>query len=362
MPADALNGLIRGLHHITLVTANQEVNRRFYTEVLRLRRVKLTVNQDDVFHRHLFYADEKGSTGSAITFFEWPELPRGYAGLGSAHHLSYTIPTLEMVPRWISWLQSRGVPVVGPLARDGRVSLYLRDPDGAVVELTAADDGRLSAADASELGRNLPAVREMGSDMRLTAFNHASPITADSNLTVKFFEKFLGLKNKLTFPDPDQAGTKVVTIGNDESPDFLRYLSSPSASYGRVGKGSIHHIAMAVEDDADQLKMLRHLDAVGWRNSGIVDRFWFHSLYFRDPDGNLLEIATKNPGYTADEPREALGTRLVLPRWVEPRRREIEAFLRRTDEKNPATWPPGYPAVPAQPEALPVAPNTDGER
>ena len=131
-----LNGLVKGLHHITLVTGNQEVNRRFYTEVLGLRRVKLTVNQDDIFHRHLFYADEKGTTGSAITFFEWPDLPRGQIGLGSPHHLAYTAPSIDSVPKWKYWLTSQGVSVTGPYSRDGRISLYLRDPDGVTVEIT----------------------------------------------------------------------------------------------------------------------------------------------------------------------------------------------------------------------------------
>ena len=125
-----LQGLVKGLHHITLVTSNQEVNRRFYTEVLGLRRVKLSVNQDDIFHRHLFYADEKGTTGSAITFFEWPDLPRGQIGLGSPHHLAYTAPSIDSLHKWKSWLVSQGVSVAGPYSRDGRVSLYLRDPDG----------------------------------------------------------------------------------------------------------------------------------------------------------------------------------------------------------------------------------------
>jgi glyoxalase family protein len=205
-------------------------------------------------------------------------------------------------------------------------------------------------------------VFEISKDMRLTTFNHASPVTTDQDLTIKFFEKFVGLKSKGSFPDPDQAGTSVVAIGNEDRPDFLRYLASPNASYGRVGKGSIHHIAMAVEDDAEQLKILRHLNDLGWRNSGIIDRFWFHSLYFRDPDGNLLEIATKNPGYTADEPQEALGTRLVLPRWVEPKRKEIEEFLKRTDENNPGDWPPKYPVTPALPEAIPEAVKLNGRR
>src|ERR1700751_159757 len=105
-------GPIQGLHHITLVTSNEEVNRRFYTEVLGLRRVKMSVNQDDIFHRHLFYADEKGSTGSGITFFECPELPSGVGGVGSPHHLSYSVGRADILPRWVSWLKGRGVPVV----------------------------------------------------------------------------------------------------------------------------------------------------------------------------------------------------------------------------------------------------------
>ena len=352
MSAKSLDGLVQGLHHITLVTSNQEVNRRFYTEVLGLRRVKLTVNQDDVLHRHLFYADEKGTTGSAITFFEWPDLPPGTAGLGSPHHLSYRVPRLDAIPRWASWLRDAGVHVVGPLPRDGKVSLYLRDPDGVSLELTALNDEKLTAADVAELGRDLPRVTAITKDMRLTTFDHASPITSDPKLTAAFFEKFLGLKSSFFLRDPDEKSTTIHGIGNGARPDFIRYLASQKAREGLVGIGSVHHIAMAVEDDRDQLKIKRHLDDVGVQNSGIIDRFWFHSLYFRDPDGNLLEIATKGPGYAADESPETLGSRLVLPKWVEPRRTEIEAFLRKTDEENPVAWPPSYPATPALPEAL----------
>ena len=131
-----LQGIVKGLHHITLVTSNEQVNRKFYTEVLGLRRVKLTVNQDDILHRHLFYADEKGTTGSAITFFEWPELPRGKIGLGAPHHFAYTVKTIDSIPKWKAWLLSQRVSVEGPFNRDGRVSLYLRDPDGVNVEIT----------------------------------------------------------------------------------------------------------------------------------------------------------------------------------------------------------------------------------
>ena len=143
--------------------------------------------------------------------------------------------------------------------------------------------------------------------MRLTTFDHASPITSNPKLTASFFEKFVGLKNRFSLPDPDERGTTIMAVGNDGRPDFIRYLASERASSGNVGIGSIHHVAMAVEDDRNQLKFMRHLDDVGIQNSGVIDRFWFHSLYFRDPDGNLLEVATKGPGYAVDERPDALG-------------------------------------------------------
>ena len=347
-----LEGLVQGLHHITLVTSNQEVNRRFYTEILGLRRVKLTVNQDDIFHRHLFYANENGTTGSAITFFEWPDLSRGWVGLTSPHHLAYTVTSLDALPKWRAWLQSHRVSVFGPLARDERISLYLKDPDGVTVEITKSNDEQIDSEYVQELNGDLPAVEEISSDMRLTAFNHATPVARNPERTVRFFSKLLGLRNSFSRTNPDQDDSTIVAIGNDNQPDFLRYLASPTAPLGYVGVGNVHHIAMAVEDDNDQLRILRRLKASGINNSGIVDRFWFKSLYFRDPDGNLLEIATKGPGYTADEPLEKLGSRLVLAPWLEPRRSEIEGALNELDNNNAHSWPPTYPQVSSPPESL----------
>lgn len=350
MPAD--DGPILGLHHITLVTSSEQLNRKFYTEILGLRRVKLSVNQDDVFHRHLFYADDP-SKGNAITFFEWPDLPRGLIGLGSPHHLSYEVPSVDVLIQWKAWLSGNGVPSSGFYPRDGRVSLYLRDPDGVIIEIAARDTEKLSTDYLS--GTNLPEVKQVSNGMKLSRFDHASPITRDPAATRRFVDKALGLRTSFTRVNPDDKESSTTGIGNYAHPDFLRYLSSPKTHSGYVGTGNIHHIAMAVEGDEEQLKVLRNLDRIGLRNSGIVDRFWFHSLYFRDPDGNLLEVATKNPGYAADEPLESVGSSLVLPPWLEERRPEIQKALNEEDRTNPLRWPPrSYPKVPDPPEMLSV--------
>jgi glyoxalase family protein len=347
-----LTGIITGLHHITLVTSNQETNRRFYTEILGLRRVKLSVNQDDIYHRHLFYADENGTTGSAITFFEWPHLPRGMVGLGSPHHLSYTLPKIDALPKWRSWLATNKVPVSGPYVRDGRISLYLRDPDGVLVEIAYPDKESLSDNYVREMNNNAPPVESITQDMKLASFNHASPVTSEPELVKKYFDKVLGLQNHFTHPNPDQEGTSILGIGNDEHPDFLRYIVYPKAEEGFVGHGSIHHIAMAVNSDSDQEAVMRRLGTLGIQHSGIIDRFWFKSLYFRDLEGNLLEVATKGPGYSADEPVDKMGTRLVLPAWLEPERDKIESHLAETDRENHGARPATYPSIRTPPESI----------
>ena len=300
----------------------------------------------------MFYANAKAETGSAITFFEWPGLPKGVPGLTSPHHISYAVGALDVLPKWLAWLISHGISVNGPFVRDDRISLYLKDPDGVMVEITKPNDESITPDYVNELNREVPVVEEIGSDMRLTSFDHASPVTLNPDVTVRFLDRLLGLKKSFKRTNPDQKNTAIVGVGNEDRPDFLRYLASPKAPLGEVGTGSVHHIAMCVEDDAAQQRILRQLNTLNVHNSGVIDRFWFKSLYFRDPDGNLLEIATKGPGYGADEPAEMLGSRLVLAPWLEPRRQEIEGALNELDAGNAHTWPPAYPAVPSPPETL----------
>ncbi len=264
------------------------------------------MNQDDPVHRHLFYADERGTTGTAITFFEWPELPRGSVGLGSPHHLSYSVKSVDALPKWMAWLRENGVSVAGPYQRQGRLSLYLRDPDGVLVEVTAANPENVSADYLTQQLKDAK-TPQFTSEMKLVKFDHASPLSSESLVTHKFHEKLLGIEGFSERPNPDQPGTTLAEVGTSDNPGFLRYLTSPTAQTGMVGRGNIHHIALAVEEDEDQLRIKRSLDDAGIHNSGIIDRFWFRSLYFRDPDYNLLEIATKKPGYGVDEPADKLG-------------------------------------------------------
>ncbi|MEM4298146.1 MAG: VOC family protein [Nitrososphaerota archaeon] len=344
-------GLVKGLHHITLVTASERTNRRFYIEVLGLRRVKLSVNQDDIFHRHLFYGDEKGSSGSVITFFEWPHLVSGQVGLGSPHHLAYAVKDLDALQKWAAWLKRNGLQVSGPHIIDDRVSIYFRDPDGFLLELTSRIEGSIDAEALKEVFSEEIEVDGITQDMRLSLMDHASPLATNAALLERFLSKTLGLKRIAMRENPHDRQTVILGFGGEDH-DFLRYILKPSIRTGFVGIGSIHHIAVKVESDEDQKKIMQTLDSIGVRHSGIIDRFWFKSLYFRDPFGNLLEVATAGPGYAIDEAPESLGSKLILPPWLEPERRRIEEALRLLDEQFPAKWPPMYRPAPEKPEKV----------
>ncbi|MCS7094349.1 MAG: VOC family protein [Thaumarchaeota archaeon] len=344
---------VRGLHHVTLVTGNYQVNSTFYVDVLGLRRVKLSVNQDDVYHRHAFYANPNATVGSTITFFEWPHLPQGYPGLGSPHHVAYRVKSVECLGLWYWWLRGRSVPAVGPFERFYGFSIYVRDPDGAIVEIVAPKED-MTVDYVRDLLSKRVEVDHLREEMKLMTFDHATLIGLDADLVSRFYEKFLGVSKWAGVRD--DMGKAYLVAEDEDNNTYLHYMLFVDAEYGSIGTGAIHHVAFAVNDEQDQRTIMRRLNSARVPNSGVVDRFWFRSLYFRDPDGNLLEVATLGPGYTVDEPPELLGTRLVLPPWLESRRTAIEGALAELDSTNPARWPPNFPALPEDPEVYPLFP------
>ncbi|MEN2974064.1 MAG: VOC family protein [Candidatus Caldarchaeales archaeon] len=344
-------GLVKGLHHITLVTDNEQINRRFYTEVLGLRRVKLSVNQDDIFHRHIFYGDERGSSGSVVTFFEWPHLYEGRVGLGFPHHLAYSVSRIEALQKWSAWLKVHGVHVSRPYLFEDRVSIYFRDPDGVLLELTCKVESGIDSAYLVEMFSEGFSAKSISSDMNLKILDHGSPLATDPNLLERFLSKIFGLKLLARWRNPHDPSSLILSFGLEEY-GFLRYIVKSNTPSGFLGVGSIHHIAVKVVDEEEQREVMKILDNMGIIHSGIIDRFWFKSLYFRDPFGNLLEVATEKPGYTIDEPPESLGSKLILPPWLEAERKRIEDNLRLLDSRRSVQWPPKYPTTPEMPERV----------
>lgn len=332
---------IQGLHHITAITSDASSAVNFYTRLLGLRLVKKTVNFDDPSAYHLYFSDEKGTPGTILTFFDWGrEIGYGQIGAGVTHHLAFTTQDDESLNDWREWLERNHVNVLGPFDRGSFQSLYFRDPDGLVLEIATIGNGRdYSDASYPELqlqlgGGTAPAkdrargIRGISVGMKLQGLHHATALTHGSSQTREFFTGILNLEfvkdNKR-----GSSGTAQQVFGLEEGRpgSMISFVESPVAPHGAVGVGTVHHIAFAVEDDEAQLKWRERLLSRGVHVTPVMDRKYFKSIYFREPNGILLELATVPPGFGVDEQMEALGQSLTLPDWLEPRRRAIEASL-----------------------------------
>src|SRR5947199_10005398 len=166
----------------------------------------------------------------------------GRVGPDSPHPFTYTTPKFDSLPKWKSWLRQKGVSVEGPYVRDDRTSIYVRDPDGVIVEITSPNNDDVSQDYAKEAFRDLPSATAIAREMKLTTFHHARPLTYDPETTAKFFDKFLGLTDKFTIPNPDQTGTKILGVGSEKRPGFLRYLAMLKSKKRNVDDGSNNHI------------------------------------------------------------------------------------------------------------------------
>ena len=292
-----------GIHHITCVTADAARNLDFYTRVLGLRLVKKTVNQDDPGVYHLFYADEAGSPGADITFFEFPGAWQGSAGAGMVHTIVWRVSSADAVAFWASRLRAEGVEVA---ERDDSVAF--RDPDGLNHELVVsrADDERLVATHA-----------EIDPAFALEGFDGVRAYAVEPEASSSVLAGILGFE---ATPDPD-----VWRLAGPTRSGLYASDAAPAAP-GRSGPGTVHHVAFTTQV-ADQQAWHERLSDAGANPSSVIDRYWFRSIYFREPSGVLFELATNGPGFTADEDLSVLGQKLTLPPSFEPMREQIEARL-----------------------------------
>jgi glyoxalase family protein len=291
---------LEGIHHITAITADAQANVDFYAGTLGLRMVKKTVNQDAPSVYHLFYADEQGDAGSDITFFEFPGAPRGRAGAGMVHRIVWRVGSPEALDFWAERLSAAGFDS----ERDGD-RLRFADPEGLEHELVVA------TVDDAPLIADHP---EVPAEHALQGFHGARAYSAAP-------ERSAGLLERLEF-EPTDDGWEA----RGDARGGLWAYDEPPAERGLEGAGTVHHIAWASEMD-EHLDWRERAIAGGAQPTPVIDRFWFRSIYFREPSGVLFEIATLGPGFGVDEDPEHLGERLILPPFLEDQREQIEAVL-----------------------------------
>lgn len=298
---------LQGFHHLTLVTAQAQRNVAFWRDLLGLRLVKTTVNFDDPASYHLYFGDRLGRPGTAITFFEWPYARRGQAGVGGT--LDFALghggaPLVALVDR----LRAAGVAVA-----EGERGFELADFDGTRLRLVEVAGESLSGPE-----RWRPGLREI------------AVMVSDLAAARRFYGELLGLVERSS-GEEDRQGASSLRFAFDERPDSpaLRLLERDERTSGhaRFGAGQTHHFALAVADREVQQRFRQRLVAAGLGVSPVMDRVYFQSIYTRDPDGHIVELATAGPGFTVDESEEALGASLRLPPWLEGERATIAAGL-----------------------------------
>ncbi len=299
---------VHSIHHVTAITAEIGRNHQFYTQTLGLRLVKKSVNQDDVSAYHLFYADAVGTPGTDMTFFDWPQIPRREPGQAEASKTAFRIPN-GASDWWKARLALHDLRVEETARSDGRIEINFEDFEGQRLSLvTEGAWPKLSTPHTAVTPIEFAITGILGVDL----------CSARPDSTARVLSEVLGY----------QAFGDTFRSEDDLHVGEVRLVSGADKEFARQGSGGVHHVAFRVSSKEELLDVGAKVEKLGIRTSGFIDRYYFKSLYFREPGGVLFELATDGPGFASDEPQESLGETLALPPFLESRRAEIEAGLK----------------------------------
>jgi glyoxalase family protein len=302
---------LEGIHHITAITGDAVGNVEFYTGTLGLRMVKKSVNQDDPTVYHLFYGDDDGSPGMDLTFFEYPGAVRGVAGDGMVHRIVWRVASAEALDFWASRLGDAGIDVQrGTEPVRGADSVRFADPEGLEHEFA------VSCSDEAPLHATAPGIP---AEHALQGFDGVRAYSADPARSAGLLDETLG------FTAAEAGGSGSWQVRGEQRSSFYVYDAPPQVTPVQ-GAGSVHHVAFASQLEDEEAWRARVTEG-GWRPTQVIDRFYFHSIYFREPSGVLFEIATIGPGFAVDEDAAHLGERLSLPPRFESLRERLDGIL-----------------------------------
>ncbi|SDK18738.1 ring-cleaving dioxygenase [Sediminibacillus albus] len=318
---------IKGIHHVSAITANAKNNYRFYTNVLGLRLVKKSVNQDDTSMYHLFYADEKGNPGTDLTFFEIPRAGHTYAGNNSISVTSLRVKDDQALSYWKERFAEYQVDHDEIIEQFGRKVLYFRDPEEQRLVLVS-DENNQGVAGGTPWEKS-PVPRDKG----VLGLGPAKLTVPHADRTINVLTSILGFEKIGSYPSTVEgnAAIQVFSTAEGGTGAEIHVEERTDVPKERPGRGSVHHVAFRVDNEDELAHWEEKIKQARFPNSGQVDRYYFRSLYFREPNGILFELATDGPGFTTDEAFDHLGESVALPPFLESRRSEIEARLKPLD-------------------------------
>jgi glyoxalase family protein len=303
---------ILGIHHVTAIAGDPQRNIDFYAGVLGLRLVKLTVNYDDPTTYHLYYGDGQGHPGTIMTFFPWPGAMSGRIGTGQLTVTSFAVPESSL-GYWKERLTERGTLVQEARSEFGESLLFFTDPDGLQLELVATPH-----ANPDRIWNQGP----VPMDFAIRGFHHVTLSENGYERTASLLTDTLGFKRV-----QGQGSRFRYAAGSGLPGTIVDLICAPEGRPGRVAVGTVHHVAWRTPTNEQQVEWRETIRDLQYNVTPIIDRTYFHSIYFREPGGVLFEIATDPPGFAVDEPAEKIGTSLVLPTWLESERRELQRVL-----------------------------------